>query len=87
MKKLTLTIAILLGISSSLMAQPMGGGLFQRGDETHETSGNRNANGPMLPTGHGLPNDQPAETPLEGGAALLFGLAVMYLTRKHDHHD
>ena len=41
----------------------------------------------MLPTGHGLTNDQNAESPIEGGAALLFGFAVMYLTRKHDHHD
>ena len=86
MKKLTLTIAIVLGLSVGLMAQPMGGGLFQRG-ETGDSYGDRNSSMPLLPTQHGLTGDQDAESPLEGGAALLFGFAVIYLTRKKDHNE
>ena len=88
MKKLTLTIAIILGLSVGATAQPSGGGLFQRGDMTESNWGRSNGGAqPMLPPQHGLGNDQDADGPLEGGAALLFGLAVIYFTRKKDHHD
>ena len=31
--------------------------------------------------------EAPTTAPLDGGVALLFGMAVMYLTRKKDSHD
>ena len=86
MKKLTLTIAIILGMAIGATAQMSGGGLFQRG-ETGDSYGDRNSSMPLLPTQHGLTGDQDAESPLEGGAALLFGFAVIYLTRKKDHNE
>ena len=82
MKKLTLTLAILLGISTAIgMAQPSGGGLFQRG-ESYETGNARGTDSPMLPM-HGRPDDQDGnESTLEGGVAAMFALGVLYLTRK-----
>ena len=88
MKKLTLTIAIILGISTGLgMAQPSGGGLFQRG-ETSDSHGDRSSSMPLLPTQHGFTDDQNAdESPLVGGMGLLFALGVAYLVRKRDTED
>lgn len=86
MKKLTLTIAILLGLALGATAQPSGGGLFYRGEMSE--SSYRGGHSPLLPMEHNLSGDQPAdEAPLSGGVALLFSLGVMYLTRKKDHHD
>ena len=81
MKKLTLSILIVAGLTLGVMAQPSGGGLFQRGDEAYETSGNRNSNAPMLPSQHGSNNDQNA-SPLGSGIAVLVGLGAAYMIGK-----
>ena len=80
MKKLTLTLALLLGVSLTTFAD--GGGLFQRGsDNTEESTGmmNRDFKGPGLP-GHGETTDQPA--PLGSGALLLIGFGAAYALKK-----
>ena len=89
MKKLTLTIAIVLGLSLSTFANPNGGGLFQRGvvDEEYYgmgyyNNGMRTTGAPMLPN-HGLPGNQDAdETPVGSGIAVLLGLGAAYLVGK-----
>ena len=83
MKKLTLTLAIVLGLSLTTFAD--GGGLFQRGDENQETGGFMNRSGdfkaPILP-GHGGNGDADGnETPL-GGALMLIGFGAAYALKK-----
>lgn len=86
MKKLTLTTAILLGFATTALADPNGGGLFQRGTspEMEGMYGNRSTNTPMLPS-HGSSENQNAnELPLGSGIAVLLGLGAAYLaTKKH----
>ena len=90
MKKLALTIAIVLGLSMTTFAD--GGGLFHRGDNaSNDVSGynyfgsndmsNRggDAGTPMLP-GHGLDGNQNA--PLGSGIVALMGLGAAYLVAK-----
>ena len=89
MKKLALTLAIVLGLGLSSFAEGnQGGGLFQRGtaDETEYGIGsNREGNGsPMLPV-HGQTGNQPA--PLGTGIALLLGLGGAYLIAKNRKED
>jgi len=88
MKKLALTIAIVLGLSLSTFANPNGGGLFQRGivDEEYYgmgyyNNGMRTTDAPMLPN-HGLPENQDADGPLGSGIAVLLGLGAAYLVGK-----
>ena len=87
MKKLALTIAIVLGLSMTTFANPDGGGLFQRGEVSPETSaiyGNRdNSSGLLLP-GHNLSENQDADdpTPLGSGIAVLMSLGAAYLVGK-----
>ena len=84
MKKLSITIAILLGMSMTTFAAPDGGGLFQRGtvsDEEFYGSGFRGNEKPMLPF-HEQTTNQPATTPLGGGIAVLVGLGAAYLVAK-----
>ena len=74
MKKLVLTIAIVLGMGFAASAQ----GLFDRGPES-----NQNRDGLLTP---GLPKhnedtNQPA-TPLGGGALLLIGFGAAYAMSK-----
>ena len=85
MKKLALTIAIVLGLSMTTFAE--GGGLFQRGAEQNQTSGvyNRN-NGPMLPA-HNSDQNGDADAPLGTGIALLAGLGAAYLIGKRRKED
>ena len=85
MKKLALTIAIVLGLSMTTFANPDGGGLFQRGEVSPETSaiyGNRDGN-PLLPN-HNLSGNQDANdtTPLGSGIAVLLGLCAAYAVGK-----
>lgn len=96
MKKLALTIAIVLGISLSTIAQEQyGGGLFQYGavSEEEETStwfsftdrGLFDPNTgslllPTLPGAFGENDDQNA--PLGSGMAVLMGLGAAYLVAK-----
>ena len=93
MKKLALTIAIILGLSLSTFANPNGGGLFQRGmvDEEYYgmgyyNNGMRTTDAPMLPN-HGLPGNQNADGPLGSGIAVLLGLGAAYLVGKRRKED
>ena len=92
MKKLALTIAIILGIGMTTFAQDntLGGGLLQRGDTPHydfyadwaDLGWTRTTGGLFnLPGGHGLTEDQNG-TPLGSGIALLLGLGGVYLVAK-----
>ena len=80
MKKLALTIAIVLGLGMASYAQ---GGLFQRGETPENTMGNREGEGglvtPGLP-GHGATTNQDA--PVGSGIAVLLGLGGAYLVGK-----
>ena len=83
MKKLALTIAIILGLSMTTFADPNGGGLFQRG-ETPEYKGlygtrDGELDMPMLPM-HGQEDNQGA--PLGTGIAVLAALGGAYLVAK-----
>jgi hypothetical protein len=80
MKKITLTLALLLSVSLTTFAD--GGGLFRRGDNTEESTGmmNRSPKAPGLP-GHGETGDQPA--PLGSGALLLIGFGAAYALKKN----
>lgn len=85
MKKLTLTLAIIFGITLGVSAQN-GGGLFQRGampeEAGYENSYDRTSGGLVLPGAHGETND--ADAPLGSGIAVLVGLGAAYaLSKKH----
>ena len=86
MKKLALTIAIVLGLSMTTFAD--GGGLFQRGAnvETTETTSGREGvfSSPKLPA-HGMNDNQAA--PLGSGAAILLGLGAAYLVGKRRREE
>ena len=83
MKKLALTIAIVLGLSMTTFAD--GGGLFQRGTEPEETGFYTRGNGvPGMP-GHGAPGNQDA--PLGTGIALLTALGAAYLVGKKRNEE
>lgn len=76
MKKLILTIAIVLGLGTASFAQ---GSLFNRdGNDQEEMRDNRGF-GPNLP-GHGETDDQNA--PIGSGALLLIGFGAAYAMTK-----
>ena len=89
MKKLALTIAIVLGVTFGAMAQQSGGGLFQRGlvsDEVYYGGGygyddyyDYRGTGLFLPI-HGETDNQDA--PVGSGIAVLLGLGGAYLVAK-----
>ena len=88
MKKLIITLAVILGISLSVNAQYLnGGGLFERGavsdEEFYGAGGFRD--GPLMPN---IPNhnkDTNQDAPLTGGILLLAGLGAAYaLTKKNE---
>ena len=83
MKKLAMTIAIVLGLSMTTFAQ---GGLFQRGGESENVvySGTRGDGTPGLP-GHGGEGDQDA--PLGTGIAVLTALGAAYLVGKKRNEE
>ena len=83
MKKIALTIAIILGLGLTSFADPNGGGLFQRGATSEDMyfGSNRDATTPMLPT-HGLDGNQNADAPLGTGIAVLTALGAAYLVGK-----
>lgn len=90
MKKLILTVAIILGMTICASAQyfgdngqPKGGGLFGRG-ATPENGVNTQGgfeNYPLLPI-HGQDGNQ--EAPLGSGALLLIGMGAAYALSKKD---
>ena len=86
MKKLALTIAIVLGLSMTTFAD--GGGLFKRGGNNegnnsgyvmYESRTPNRGGLPGLPD-HGETGNQPA--PLGSGIAVLMGLGTAYLVGK-----
>ena len=81
MKKLALTIAIVLGLSLTTFANN-DGGLFQRGASEPNSGiyGTRDGIlGPNLP-GHGETGD--VDAPLGSGVAVLLGLGAAYMVAK-----
>lgn len=86
MKKLALTIAIIMGMGLSAYAQTdasKNGGLFQRGSQPREFA-NRDDIVPMMPE-HGKYNNQSAyneQVPLGSGLAVLLSLGAAYLVGK-----
>ena len=84
MKKLALTIAIVLGLSMATFANPDEGGLFQRGttpanESLYGTPEREGLITPGLPP-HGSGNSEPA--PLGSGIAVLLGLGAAYMVGK-----
>ena len=77
MKKIALTLAIVLGLGLTTFADPNGGGLFMRGEE--EQGNNRDGGTPALPI-HGQSGNQNA--PLGTGIVLLTTLGAAYLVGK-----
>ena len=82
MKKLALTIAIVLGLGMVSFAGPNGGGLFQRGDTPEKEGVYGNRDGAVVPglPGHGETGNQSA--PLGTGIAVLAALGGAYLVAK-----
>ena len=79
MKKLALTLAIVLGLGMASYAE--GGGLFGQGqsvaeENTTTTMYNRDGLFPALPGQHGTGQHQPA--PVGSGIAVLIGLGAAY---------
>ena len=94
MKKLTITIVLLLGLTMTTFAD---GGLFKRGYNAENGAsgynyfgakvGDDNAGGmamPMLPN-HGESGNQPA--PVGSGIAVLMGLGGAYLVGKRRREE
>ena len=83
MKKIAMTLAIVLGLSMASFAQ---GGLFQRG-ASDENTVNRGGM-PVLP-GHGESGNQDGgqNTPLGSGIVALMGLGAAYLVGKKRSED
>jgi len=88
MKKISLTIAIVLGLGLTTFADPNQGGLFQRGEATEPTPdaiyGIREGATPVLPN-HNMTGNQDA--PLGSGIALLLGLGGAYLVGKRRREE
>ena len=85
MKKLALTIAIVLGLGMTTFAEN-GGGLFQRGEAPAGIYGNRDGEfvSPLLPN-HGEEDNQNA--PLGSGVVALLGLGAAYAMSKRNKKD
>ena len=87
MKKLALTIAVVLGLGLTSFANTNDGGLFQRGASepaTTELFGNREDGNPLLPIHGGSGN---ADAPLGSGVAVLLGLGAAYMVAKKRRED
>lgn len=84
MKKIMMTIAIVMGLCLTSFADPQGGGVFGRGESTEQ--GNREGNlfAPRLPN-HGQDSNQPA--PLGSGLFVLTALGTAYLFGKRRKED
>jgi len=80
MKRLTLTFAIVLGIS--LCAFSQNGGLFGMGPTRGEESYNSRETGSLLnlPNNHGETND--VQAPLGSGVLLFIGFGAAYALKK-----
>lgn len=90
MKKLAITIAIVLGITLVSNAFPSNtGGLFQRGNNTEEAHflGRTIQSEPALPNHGELGNMDAEETPLGSGIAVLAVLGGAYLVGKRRREE
>ena len=77
MKKLALTIAIVLTMGLGAYAQD--GGLLGRGISGQD----RDVTTPMIPATHGLTTDQDGDAvPMGSGVAVLLGLGAVYMVAK-----
>jgi hypothetical protein len=90
MKKLALTIAVVLGLGLTTFANSNDGGLFQRG-ASEPTSGIYSDRDGLLPTAPGIPaheleGSQDA-TPLGSGIAVLLSLGAAYMVTKKRKED
>ena len=89
MKKLVLTIAVVLGLCLTTFANTNDGGLFQRGasEPTYGLYGDREGGvfTPSLPSDFGLNGNQDA--PLGSGIAVLLGLGAAYMVSKKRKED
>ena len=81
MKKLALTLAIVLGLGMASFAD--NGGLFGRGEQGEGS----NRDGGLYPTlpSHGQTGNQPA--PVGSGIALLIGLGAAYAVAKKNEKE
>ena len=90
MKKLVLTIAVVLGLSLTTFAETNDGGLFQRGasEPTSGLYGDREDGilTPSLPSNFGMTGNQDA-APLGSGIAVLLGLGAAYMVTKKRKED
>ena len=87
MKKLALTLAIVLGLGLTSFAD--GGGLFQRGNSADNNNFLREGGQPAMPSlprQHGLTDNQDA-TPVGTGIAVLSVLGAAYLVGKRRKED
>lgn len=93
MKKIVLTLAIILGLGLTTFAGPNGGGLFQRGVSDEEYYGTgyysqyRQGEGGLMPAlpSHGETENHDA--PLGTGIALLAFLSTGYLINKRSKKE
>lgn len=87
MKKLVLTLALLVALTSGVYAQREGG-IFGKGYVSEEVrDGNSSGSQPLLPGSHGLDSDQNADGPLGSGIAVLVGLGAAYVLGKRRKED
>ena len=82
MKKITMTLVILLGLTMGSFAQ--NGGLFGKGATRDGNDNTSLSNGPLLP-GHGGNGD--VQAPLGTGTALLIGFGAAYLVSKKHREE
>jgi hypothetical protein len=88
MKKLIMTIAIVLGMCMTTFAQAdPKGGLFQRGDTPDKGGGDRNSAGLALPGTHGITGNADADVPVGTGIAVLAVLGGAYLIGKRRREE
>ena len=97
MKKLAITLAIILGLGLGGFAQGRyysseevyyegEGGLFGKGPKLFSKNGNDPLL-PGLPDTHGGDGDSDGDAPLGSGVAVLVGLGTAYLVRKKRRED
>ena len=85
MKKITMTLVILLGLTMGAFAQD--GGLFGKGATRESNDINYSTRGGLidLPGSHGDSNDHGA--PLGSGIVVLAGLGAAYLVSKKNREE
>ena len=90
MKKVAITLAVVLGLGLTSFANPNGGGVFNRGAESERVGSNSGRTStdyfisPRIPN-HGETGHQSA--PLGSGIAVLTALGAAYLVGKRRKED